>query len=155
MQVSFTEVELVDMILKTPKSFGSWNMFIKLNDQVGLKISQSEEHRDGNYARQEKAAKTGHAPDVYGKTEVFIKGVKYYGYFTEVVEVPDYDNQIYREQIEALRKWVESHIMGYWGDTKPSNCGIKNNRLVIIDMDDLDSVERHHSTTSLSYELSV
>jgi len=141
MQVSFTETELVDMILKTPKKHGVWNLFILLNETIGLKLCQSAELRDGNYTRQTFAAEHGYGPDTYGKTDVVIGGVKYYGYFTEVVEIPqEYEHPIYAEQIRELNKWACDNLFdGYWGDSKPANCGIKNGRLVIVDFDDLSS----------------
>lgn len=148
----FRADEIIDLIKKSPKSNGAWNLFVKLNDKIGLKLCVSKHQRDGNFDRQTRAAKIGLGPDTYGTIEVEYDGQVLYGYFTEVVPVArDMRNTVLygiaclhgsyddlAEEIDVIFEFSDNHAR---------NIGIKNGRFICIDFDDLDENEDDHYET--------
>jgi len=142
------DVEAVQNIISSsPRKNGSFNLFFKLNDKIGIKLSSNEKQRDSNYKNQEKAAKFGLGPEVFGKIDgVEYLGKKYYGYFTEIVYVIEnlnsYDNNLieflYRsicEDVADLVSDLESKCDYSFTDNHIGNIGIKDGKIVCIDFD--------------------
>lgn len=94
LKMQFDVKAVENIISSSPRKNGCFNLFFKLNDKIGIKLSNNVEQRDNNYHRQENAAKFGLGPDVYGMIDnVNYEGETYYGYFTEIVWVlEDFDN---------------------------------------------------------------
>jgi hypothetical protein len=95
---------------------------------------------------QERAAKYGLGPDVYGNFDITINNKEYYGYLSEIVEVLEpelaYDGQIMgcfgeindeelSKLVRKLRKIGISECVT--SDLHESNVGWKNGRMVCID----------------------
>lgn len=138
MQVNFSAEAIVDIVKKSPSKAGSWNIFVKMNDYIGLKLCSKSYQRDGNYFRQKEASKIGLGPDTHGKVDVSIDGIMFYGYFTEIVSI-DLSNFSKREienEANSLRKKLKK-IFDF-EDNHRWNLGIKNGKFVCIDFDDLD-----------------
>lgn len=135
----------VETLIRTsPRKNGSFNLFFRLNDQIGIKLTLNEEIRDKNYKRQQKASKIGLGPEVYGKMDVGYEGEFYYGYFTEIVEVIENvaskgDNEYYKlkkqyqEELMELKEKLKDVFI--FKDNHLGNIGWKNGRMVCIDFD--------------------
>lgn len=135
--MEFSPVEIVNLI-NNRSPYGSYTIFVKLNDSIGVKLTRDIAVRDGNFLRQQEAAKYGLGPEVYGKIDdIYYRGDTYYGYFTEVVEVADW-NSFYNENEDSLCQELEEKIAFDFYDCKPNNCGIKNGKLICIDFDSID-----------------
>lgn len=147
------DVETVEkMISKSPRMNGSFNLFFKLNDKIGVKLCLNKEHRDSNYNLQTKAATFQLGPDTYGTIDnVVYEGRKYFGYFTEIVQViedDEYDRLaeegfldfIDEEEGDELYSQIKEKVFD-WPDYHSGNIGWKNGKLVCIDFDDFRSVE--------------
>lgn len=148
MEINFSEAELIKKIQESPKKTGSWNIFVKLNNKLGLKLTPSKKNRDANYARQTAAAKHGLGPDTYGTTEVTINFDTYYGYFTEVVEVCGVDEEI---SSDKLCHDLSIKIGFDFVDNFPRNMGWKNNELVCIDFDDICNQDSNLEWEEIKY----
>lgn len=154
----FRADEIVDLIKKSPKDNGAWNLFVKLNDKIGLKLCISKNQRDGNFDRQTRAAKIGLGPDTYGTIEVEYDGQVLYGYFTEVVPVArDIRNSMLYSMARLHGSYddlaEELKVIFEFCDNNARNIGIKNGRFICIDFDNLDDNEDDHYDTG--YELNA
>lgn len=141
-----TMLELVkERLLKTkPDAKGSFNLFFKITEDIGLKLQCSESYRDIVYNNQKDAAKYDLGPDTYGKIEVEYLGQIRYGYLTEIVQTIDsYQefDKLDKDQVKTRELKQQLKIMCgfYFGDLTRSNVGIKNNEFVCIDFDDFDN----------------
>ena len=151
MQFDVKAVE--NIISSSPRKNGAFNLFFKLNDKIGIKLSNNVEQRDNNYHRQENAAKFGLGPDVYGMIDnVNYEGETYYGYFTEIVWVlEDFNNipsdfwNLMHHTFQEDRVNLKSDLMHYTGfnfsDNHYANIGVKDGKLVCIDFDVTDNCE--------------
>lgn len=152
MQFDVRAVE--NIISSSPRKNGAFNLFFKLNDKIGIKLSNNVEQRDNNYHRQENAAKFGLGPDVYGMIDnVNYEGETYWGYFTEIVDVlEDFNNidydfwKLVKNDFEDDRENLVSDLMHHIGfnfrDCHYANIGFKNGKFVCIDFDKTSSCER-------------
>lgn len=151
MQLDVKAVESI--ISSSPRKNGSFNLFFKLNDKIGIKLSNNKAQRNNNYYRQENAAKFGLGPDVYGMIDnVNYEGENYWGYFTEIVDVLKDFNNIKREFWRLIKNDFEgdinslvSDLMYHTGfdfrDCHYANIGFKDGRFVCIDFDKTSSCE--------------
>lgn len=145
MQFDVKAVE--NIISSSPRKNGSFNLFFKLNDNIGIKLSNNKYQRDSNYKNQENAAKFGLGPDVYGMIDnVNYEGETYYGYFTEIVWVLEDFNNIskdfwdlmhhtFREDRADLIGDLQSKTGFIFTDSHYANIGVKDGKLVCIDFD--------------------
>jgi hypothetical protein len=143
-------VQAVESIISSsPRKNGSFNLFFKLNEKIGLKLSNNPEQRDVNFSNQEKASKYNLGPEVYGKIdEVNYEGKIYWGYFTEIVWViPNYcslgrDKYFLQyaitDSVRELRNKLRDLCDYCFGDSHLGNLGVKNGKLICIDFDDED-----------------
>lgn len=135
------EAEVVKKQLESSKH-GSFNLFVRLNNKIGIKFNTSKKIRDANYARQEEASKIGLGPDVYGYFDVTMEDTILYGYLTEIVtvlgpEMTEEEEELFwelrNEESDKL-----SEIFPWFRDNHEYNVGIKNGKLVCIDFDSLN-----------------
>ncbi len=148
--VNMTFEQVTSLLSKSPRKNGRFNLFFKINDNLGLKLSKSKEDRDGNYERQTAAAKHGLGPETYGIIDcIEFNGTKYYGYFTEIVEVFPYSYEVsyiltpeeyedYDTLYDNLRKkigfcFTDSHSLNI--GRKTGIPGYPNGKIVCIDFD--------------------
>ena len=152
----FTVDQIENLIPVSPKASGQYNLFVKLNDKIGLKLNVDKCMRDDNYDMQTLAALEGLGPDTYGK----IDGVTYYdeynqetvtgyGFFTEIVKViplEELDTEENRKKIwkklavgGALKELIEGlDKIGFdFCDCHLGNIGWKNGKIVAIDFDNI------------------
>lgn len=141
--LNLTVEQVNNLVSSSPRKNGRYNLFFKINDSIGLKLTKSREIRDGNYERQTKASQYGLGPDTHGTIDnVVFQNKVYFGYFTEIVEVfsdthtPEQilnkeDMVNYEELYLALRKNLEFNF----SDSHMGNIGRKNGKLVCIDFD--------------------
>lgn len=126
-------------------------VFIDLNGKVGLKLYAWKDGRDYIYKRQKDAAEIGLAPEVYGTVDdISIMGKTLCGereficgYLTEVVEVvgnmsggpkPQFE-KLYDEDLKPLCDTLQKEFdYNFMSDAHPGNCGVKNGKLVAIDL---------------------
>ena len=64
--MKFSVAQVENMISESPRKNGCFNLFFKLNDEIGLKLSVTEETRNKNYEAQTECAKHGLGPETYG-----------------------------------------------------------------------------------------
>lgn len=134
-------VEVIESIAKTsPKLNGSFNLFFRINDTIGVKASLSESVRDNNFRRQELASDYGLGPEVYGKVEFNYCGKKWYGYLTEVVNTfddsSDLSDKFDDADIDALCFELQELVGFNFIDNHEYNMGYtEDGRLVCIDFD--------------------
>lgn len=112
---------------------GTYKCFLALSDKVGVKIMPSKLNRNANYMYQKRASKFNLGPNCWGKFYITINNVKWYGYFTEIV---DTSNDYLSKEIENL---VENLLnkTGFdlsW-DAFDRNFGRKDGVLVFVDFD--------------------
>jgi hypothetical protein len=139
----FTQKEIKMFIKSFRSDSGSFKVFVKLNNRLGIKIAQTESVRDHNYDKQELASLVDLGPKVYGKFEITVnhknEDITLYGYYTEVVEVFECDDDFYkrfeREDLINLRDDLEMRTGFHNYDVRWCNVGIKNGKLVCIDFD--------------------
>lgn len=149
MQFDVKAVE--NIISSSPRKNGAFNLFFKLNDKIGIKLSNNKTQRDNNYHNQENAAKFGLGPDVYDMVDnVNYEGETYWGYFTEIVWVFEQVSGLDRyhrrfllnavkEQMETLCKELKEFCDYDFHDDHLGNLGIKDQKLVCIDFDEDDT----------------
>ena len=151
----FTQTELLKMITVGDKNYGSFKIFVKVTNKLGLKIAGVESLRDQNYERQELASRVGLGPDVYGKFDFMYNGQLVFGYYTEVVETYNRNNKDFfnSERMDQLRADLIDKIGFKCFDIKQNNVGIKNGVMVLIDFDCEDAWRcknfHHFDLTSL------
>jgi hypothetical protein len=145
--VNFSVEQVEDLLYKTPKDSGRYNIFFKLNDKIGLKLSVSKYRRDHNYEMQSKAALKGLGPETYGCINVVYHGIKMFGYFTEIVTVRTGNRDSFYIEYDSITKLgtpktdlrKELLEIGFdFTDDHDGNIGIKNGKLVCIDFDKLE-----------------
>jgi hypothetical protein len=139
--------QVCQVISKSPRKNGRYNLFFKLNDAIGLKLSTSKEVRDANFERQLMASCIDCGPEVYGTIDdVVFDGVTYYGYFTELVETFETDDcgnvdrevaRAYKEELNKLLNRLYDEIGFNFSDAHYGNLGLKNGKLVCIDFDSI------------------
>ena len=151
MQFDVKAVE--NIISSSPRKNGAFNLFFKLNDKIGIKLSNNKHQRDSNYKNQENAAKFGLGPDVYGMIDnVNYEGETYWGYFTEIVWILEDSNDIprefwnlihptFREDCTNLKSDLMHHTNFNFSDNHYANMGVKDGKLVCIDFDNTSSCE--------------
>lgn len=145
------DVEAVENIISSsPRKNGRFNLFFKLNDKIGIKLSTTIEQRDENYSNQEIAAGYELGPEVYGKIDnVQYEGESYYGYFTEIVwvitntrftpwDIKKMFMMTFREEFKKLRSDLEKCCHFNFCDDHMGNVGVKDGRIVCIDFDNLE-----------------
>lgn len=140
----FTQKEIKMFIKTLCSERGSFKVFVKLNNKLGLKIAQTERVRDHNYDKQELASLVDLGPKVYGKFEITVnhqnEDITLYGYYTEVVEVFECDDDFYkkfeREDLSSLRDDLKMRTGFHNYDVRWCNVGLKDGKLVCIDFDD-------------------
>lgn len=145
------DVEAVESIISSsPRRNGCFNLFFKLNDKIGIKLSGSKEQRDTLYKNQTNASKFGLGPDTYGTIDnVEYRGKTYWGYFTEIVWVMDICpkdrfekgllyKSIKTEEIDLCEALREKCNYDFY-DCHLGNIGVKDGQLVCIDFDTEDS----------------
>lgn len=137
-----------NIISSSPRKNGCFNLFFKLNDKIGIKLSNNPEQRDTNYSNQEIAAGYGLGPEVYGKIdEVQYEGNTYWGYFTEIVwaieNFRDYKGVpkallyiTFQEDINDLKDQLSECCNYDFDDDHLGNIGVKDGKLVCIDFDE-------------------
>lgn len=146
MVVEFTPEFVADHVKKSPKNAGSWNVFVKMNDKIGLKLTPQESTRDGNYTRQTKAAEIGLGPDTYGKINITVNDILLYGYFTEIVEMFSSANDVDTVERRDLYDRLIRETGFYFEDCHYDNLGMKNGKMVCIDFDVLSNNEDEYDT---------
>jgi predicted unusual protein kinase regulating ubiquinone biosynthesis (AarF/ABC1/UbiB family) len=150
--VEMTLEEVTDLVNSSDSKCGSFNYFFKINEELGLKLTKSQERRDENYAAQSRAAMHELGPRAFGKIDgVTFHGAAYYGYFTEVVttyyeeianmtsiEKDEHFNQALEERETLTNELLEK--AGFtWSDRHFGNIGYlkHNNKMVCVDFDHL------------------
>lgn len=144
--------QVKELVSSSPFSdAGRFNMFFKVNDQIGLKLSISKKIRDGNYSRQLECAELGLGPDTFGIIDnVIIDGKEYYGYFTEIVQTyKEYEESISTEEnyedlyeeliINRTSSIKEIRKVFSFYDCHAGNLGMKNGKVICIDFDDFQT----------------
>lgn len=138
--IEFT-VEVIESAAKTsPKTNGSFNLFFKINDKIGVKATLIEDIRNNNMRRQELAADYGLGPEVYGKVNFQYEGKVWYGYLTEVVNTfenaSDLSEKFDDADIDSLCFELEELVGFVFSDNHEYNMGYTNDgNLVCIDFD--------------------
>lgn len=145
--LNLTAEQVCQVITKSPRKNGRYNLFFKINDTIGLKLSTSKEVRDANFERQLMASCIDCGPEVYGIVDdVEFDGVTYYGYFTEIVETFEVDEcggvdrkvaNHYKEELNELMNRLYDEIKFDFSDAHFGNLGLKNGKLVCIDFDNI------------------
>ena len=138
--------EVNQIISSSPRKNGCYNLFFKINDKIGIKLTTTRSHRDRLYERQTECAKLGLGPETYGTIDrVKYDREEYWGYFTEIVEVFDenvndisyeeYDEwfSLLRNDVRALKADLSSVFC--FSDLHLGNIGFKNGKMVCIDFD--------------------
>lgn len=150
LKMQFDVKAVENIISSSPRKNGAFNLFFKLNDKIGIKLSNNKAQRDDNYYRQENAAKFGLGPDVYGMIDnVNYEGKTYWGYFTEIVDIlEDYNNiffklmrHTFKEDKADLIADLQSKIGFIFTDSHYGNIGFKNGKFVCIDFDNTSSCD--------------
>lgn len=129
---------------------GAYNRFVKVTERLGIKYNFSKEDRDALWYNQREAAKHGLGPEVYERIDFKNSfGVPLYGYFTEVVQVYDYEDYcedfitIMREQMSELCEQLDA--IGFrFLDNHRGNVGVKNGKLICIDFDGISIKEGYN-----------
>lgn len=127
---------------------GNNAVFVAINDDWGVKIYASRRARDKGFNRQKEAAQHGFAPEVGGSFELpaYISDSKYC-YVTERVETFSHGNHCFRDykfcekwettwkkQITEIQDKYDILFLETYMDIHPGNFGLKNGKLVLIDM---------------------
>lgn len=151
--LSLNSKQISKLVHISPKKNGCYNIFVRLNDQIGLKLSLSEKSRDYCYKIQTRAAKHELGPLTYGKIDgIEYDGRKYWGYFTECIEVFEgWIKKTYEERCKIKKQYeLEIEILVeklgeigyYFEDSHCGNIGFKRFdsgiKMCAIDFDDLD-----------------
>lgn len=129
-------------LIKKPK-FGATCTFVRLSSDVGLKLYRSKSERNFAYKLQQKAAKFGIGPLVYGKVDlaesIQATTKKYdclynrtlqYGYLTQIARQRRVSDDMFVTLGHKMRKHGFSTV-----DMVDSNVGYIKNKLVCIDFD--------------------
>lgn len=145
------DVQAVESIISSsPRKNGCFNLFFKLNDKIGIKLSNNIEQRDSLYETQSKASQYGLGPEVYGKIDnIQYEGKTYWGYFTEVVwvfenvmktpySIKDFLKTTFEKEIDDLVEDLYKFCRFSFEDYHWGNIGVKNGRFVCIDFDSDD-----------------
>ena len=150
--LDLTVEKVENIISSSPRKNGSYNLFFKINNHIGLKLSLTKKQRDSNYKHQENASKIGLGPNVYGKIDnVNYENCEYYGYFTEIVDVIlmkeksyDFIRLLYKTFSEDIKELVENlKKCGFiFEDNHLGNIGVKNGKIICIDFDEPDNCYR-------------
>ncbi len=136
---------LTNLTNKFYSASGANGIFVKINEEIGIKFLASRKYRDLVYCAQKKGEYIGIAPKVYGKVKksFTIDGINFdcFGYFTEVVK-PLGDSWEYRLNQHSIckdfeRKWAhEIHEICDNDDIHIDNLGeTKEGNIVFIDWD--------------------
>jgi len=130
--------EIQKVVHTLPISAGLFCIFVKLNQNIGIKIYPTKYSRDDVYKRQKKAAKLDLGPITYGIVDIEYRGQKAYCYLTEIVETctPSMYNLLH---VKYLREELLDKINFNFLDNHYKNCGIKNEKLICIDFGENDS----------------
>ena len=146
--------QISELVHNSPKKNGNYNIFVRLNDQIGLKLSLSESARNFAYSMQKRAAQHELGPLTYGKIDgVEYENKVYFGYFTETIEVFEGWNKKTFEERCKIRKENELSIeilceklweVGFnFEDSHLGNVGWKVfdgvKKLICIDYDNTES----------------
>lgn len=129
-------------LIKKPK-FGASCVFVRLSSEVGLKFYSSKSERNFAYRLQQRAAKLGIGPLVYGKVdladgiEIRIKKIGYwcdkfiqYGYLTQIAK----QKRVSYAAFNTLGRKMRKH--GFCtADVCDANVGFIGKKLVCIDFD--------------------
>jgi hypothetical protein len=145
-ELVFNAAKLSEVIAESPRKNGSFNLFFKLSDKIGLKLCPSRRRRDENYSWQNEAFRAGLGPETYGIIDnVTYEGARWYGYFTEIAEViegyvkksSDEKNDIRKKYNSGVKKLKEElkRIDFPGSDFHPGNIGWIDGRMVCIDFD--------------------
>lgn len=145
----FTQKEIKMFIKSFRSDSGSFKVFVKLNNKLGLKIAQTERVRDHNYDKQELASLVDLGPKVYGKFEITVNYKTLYGYYTEVVEIfyneSDFLEKFNDKDLNVLTNDLETRTGFFNNDVRWCNVGLKDGKLVCIDFDSADVYEESDS----------
>lgn len=149
---------------------GANNFFVKINEEIGLKICSSREYRDKMYKNQKEGFLHGIAPETFGilKKTIFIDYISdgrkkrdyFYGYFTEVIptilnNAPIANTKKLSSQFIADHYDFLTRVLGETLDCHTGNLGInKNGTIVLIDWDSIDSYEFTYYNHSAREKLS-
>ena len=121
---------------------GSFNNFVKLSENWGLKFATNKKQVLANYRRQRRASRLGLGPACFGLINC---DNEVWGYITQVVTVvsdthikfernpesiPEISKKVFR-----LVKQLEDKISFEFNDTKTNNLGFMGSNLVCIDFD--------------------
>jgi hypothetical protein len=130
-----------EVLAKSPR--GASCIFVKLNDERGLKLYTSRREAVECRWRQRMAARKGLAPKIFGKTELIVGGRQYFGYVTEVAEtVPFIDGrlampwqgqQVIEESSDFQVLFDNLREIGLGGDLATRNIGWIHRKMVCID----------------------
>lgn len=139
-----------DKFNTSPRGWES--VFIKISDEIGAKIVlhpcgiTHEQARDYIYNAQKLAAKHGIGPEVHGKFEISIEDKIYYGYLTEIVEIPeyrlgdDYHVKAHDSSIQETEEFAQLQddldnlgLSGASNDLYLGNIGYKDGKMICID----------------------
>lgn len=154
--VNFNVEFIQNMAKSSPKRRGSFNLFFKLNNKVGVKATLFEQERDSNYETQKKAADFGLGPEVFGKIDFIYQGEIMYAYLTEIVPVFPGPNdgtlntragdikrkkfvEFFNNNIDQLFDDLDDMIDFEFSDNHRYNVGIKKKKLICIDFDDVNA----------------
>lgn len=119
---------------------GSFKCFLALSDKVGVKIMPSKLNRDENYMYQKRASKFNLGPKCWSRFYITINNVKWYGYFTEVVDAfYDFDGSDAKVD-DLIKNLLDKTGFDFEWDSCCRNIGIKDGVLVCIDFDSGDTV---------------
>lgn len=145
-ELALNSAKLSKVIAESPRKNGSFNLFFKLSDKIGLKLCRSKNRRDENYSWQNEAFRARLGPETYGTIDnVTYEGARWHGYFTEIVEVienfceksPEEKNDIRKKYADGVKKLkIQLKSIDFPGcDFHPGNIGWIDGRMVCIDFD--------------------
>ena len=130
-----------EVLRKSPG--GASCIFVKLDDERGLKLYDSRRDAVESRWRQRMATRRGLAPKVFGKAELTIDGRQYFGYISEVADVvpfvdgrlslPFAAQEIIEESTDFQVLLDNLREIGLGGDLATRNIGWINGKMVCID----------------------
>ncbi len=126
--------KLFDPKIKTKS--GCSCTYIQLSKTIGAKFYESRRDRNSAFRRQARIFKLGLAPQCFFPLDFkskILNNVNEYCYITEHVRQPNY--QFWKKNINEFDKKLKK-LRICTDDTKQANCGIKGNKMIMIDFDD-------------------
>ena len=139
---NYTYVSQIDKLRKRCRT-GSRCVFIRLSENIGLKLYKDESNATRTVERQTKAFKHGLGPKVLSGVKAYRmkrrgKFRTFYGYKTQIVKLcrREYDNEELGHKMDQLISNLEDIGLPSY-DVCWFNCGWIGDKLVCIDFDDV------------------